>query len=137
VQAGLEEVGPEAPVVVVHDAARPLLREAVLDRVLAALSEGWDGVVPGLPVADTVKRVDGSRVVDTVDRGGLVAVQTPQAFRADVLREAFSGDLEAATDCASLVEKRGGRVCVVDGDPWLLKVTTQADLDHVHRLLQA
>jgi 2-C-methyl-D-erythritol 4-phosphate cytidylyltransferase len=135
VRAGLEQVAPDALVVVVHDAARPLLRENVLERLLGALSEGWDGVVPGLPVPDTVKRVDAGRIVETVDREGLVAVQTPQAFRADVLREAFAGGLEGATDCASLVERRGGRVCVVEGDPWLLKVTTQADLERVERLL--
>jgi 2-C-methyl-D-erythritol 4-phosphate cytidylyltransferase len=135
VRAGLDEVAAEALVVLVHDAARPLLREEVLDRLLGALSEGWDGVVPGLPVADTVKRTDGGRVVETVDRSGLVTVQTPQAFSAEVLRGAFAGDLEGATDCASLVERRGGRIRVVDGDPWLLKVTTPADLERVERLL--
>ena len=109
---------------VVHDAARPLLEDDVLERVLAPLLEGWDGSVPGLPVADTVKRVDGEQIVETVDRSDLVAVQTPQAFRADVLRRAFSGDLGQATDCASLVERCGGRVRVVEGDRRLLKVTT-------------
>jgi 2-C-methyl-D-erythritol 4-phosphate cytidylyltransferase len=137
VLAGLGEVGAEALVVVVHDAARPLLAEDVLERVLAAVAEGWDGAVPGLPVADTVKRVDGQQIVETVDRGDLVVVQTPQAFRADVLRAAFSGDLAGATDCASLVERRGGRVRVVEGDRRLLKVTTRDDLEYVERLLHA
>lgn len=136
VRAGLAEVGPEALVVIVHDAARPLLDDDVLERVLAPLGEGWDGAVPALPVADTVKRVDGRQIVETVDRDDLVAVQTPQAFRADVLRNAFSGDLAGATDCASLVERRGGRVCVVDGDRRLVKVTTGEDLAAVERLLE-
>lgn len=136
VRAGLDEVDPGALVVIVHDAARPLLEDGVLERVLAPLGEGWDGAVPALPVADTVKRIDGRQIVETVDRDALVVVQTPQAFKADVLRKAFSGELTGATDCASLVERRGGRVQVVDGDRRLLKITTREDLDHVERLLQ-
>jgi 2-C-methyl-D-erythritol 4-phosphate cytidylyltransferase len=97
--------------------------------VLAPLSEGWDGVVPALPVADTVKRVRGDEVVETLAREELVAVQTPQAFLADVLRRAVEGG--EASDCAALVERAGGRVKVVEGDPRLLKVTTQADLELV------
>jgi len=100
----------------------------VIERVLAPLSEGWDGVVPALPLADTVKRVEGDRVVETVSRSDLVAVQTPQAFLADVLRRAVAGDVADATDCASLVEAAGGRVKVVPGDPKLVKVTDAADL---------
>jgi 2-C-methyl-D-erythritol 4-phosphate cytidylyltransferase len=99
--------------------------------VLAPLSEGWDGVVPGLPLTDTVKSVDGDRVTGTESRDRLVAVQTPQAFLASKLREAYAGDLAGATDCSSLVEARGGRVKVVEGDPRLLKVTTRADLEQV------
>lgn len=128
VRLALEEVPAEAAVVLVHDAARPLLSEAVIERVLAPLSEGWDGVVPAVPLADTVKRVEGDRVVETLPRDDLVAVQTPQAFLADVLRRAVAGDLAAATDCASLVEAQGGRVKVVEGDPRLLKVTDADDL---------
>jgi 2-C-methyl-D-erythritol 4-phosphate cytidylyltransferase len=128
VQLALEEVPEEAAVVLVHDAARPLLPEDVIERVLAPLSEGWDGVVPGVPLADTVKRVEGDRVVETLSRDDLVAVQTPQAFLADVLRRALSGDVSSATDCASLVESQGGRIKVVEGDPRLLKVTDADDL---------
>ena len=128
VRAALAEVPEDALVVLVHDAARPLLDDAVVERVLAPLSEGWDGVVPGLPLADTVKRVAGDAVAETVDRTGLVAVQTPQAFPAATLRAAYAGDVAGATDCASLVEARGGRVKVVEGDPRLVKVTSQADL---------
>jgi 2-C-methyl-D-erythritol 4-phosphate cytidylyltransferase len=135
VLAGLGEIGAEALVVVVHDAARPLLSEDVLERVLAAVAEGWDGAVPGLQIADTVKRVDRQQIVETVDRDHLVVVQTPQAFRADVLRDAFSGDLSGVTDCASLVERQGGRIRVVEGDRRLLKVTTRDDLEYVERLL--
>ncbi|MGZ4290505.1 MAG: 2-C-methyl-D-erythritol 4-phosphate cytidylyltransferase [Gaiellaceae bacterium] len=128
VRAGLGEVPAGAVVVLVHDAARPLLPEAVIERVLAPLAEGWDGAVPGLPVADTLKRVgaDGA-IAETVSRDGLYTVQTPQAFPADVLREAVAAGGDA-TDCASLVEARGGRVKVVPGDPQLLKVTTADDL---------
>nr|MBA2298057.1 2-C-methyl-D-erythritol 4-phosphate cytidylyltransferase [Actinomycetota bacterium] len=95
------------------------------------LSEGWDGAVPGLALSDTVKRVRDRAVVETVDRAELVAVQTPQAFLAPVLRRAYAGDLAGATDCASLVEAAGGRVKVVEGDPRLVKVTTKADLELV------
>jgi 2-C-methyl-D-erythritol 4-phosphate cytidylyltransferase len=128
VRAGLAEVPEDALVVLVHDAARPLLPEEVIERVLAPLSEGWDGTVPGLPVTDTLKRVDADgRVQETVSRDSLVAVQTPQAFPADVLRRAVAAGGDA-TDCASLVEAAGGRVKVVPGDPRLLKVTTADDL---------
>src|SRR5262245_51007448 len=85
VQSGLADVGPEALAILVHDAARPLITDAVIERVLAPLAEGFDGVVPGLALADTVKRVRGQDVVETLDRAELVSVQTPQAFRADVL----------------------------------------------------
>jgi len=128
VRLALEEVPAEAAVVLVHDAARPLLPEEVIERVLAPLSEGWDGVVPVVPLADTVKRIEGDRVVETLSRDDLVAVQTPQAFLADALRRAMSGDVSAATDCASLVESQGGRIKVVEGDPRLLKVTDADDL---------
>jgi 2-C-methyl-D-erythritol 4-phosphate cytidylyltransferase len=113
-----------------------LLPEAVIERVLAPLSEGWDGAVPGLPVADTLKRVgpDGA-IEETVSRDGLWAVQTPQAFPADTLRAAVNSGGDA-TDCAALVEARGGRVKVVEGDARLLKVTTADDLAKIVEWLQ-
>jgi 2-C-methyl-D-erythritol 4-phosphate cytidylyltransferase len=128
VREALAEVADDAAVVLVHDAARPLLPDEVIERVLAPLSEGWDGVVPGLPLSDTVKRVEGDRVIETLPRGKLAAVQTPQAFIPSVLREALAGDVSEAGDCASLVESRGGRIKVVEGDRRLLKVTSPEDL---------
>jgi 2-C-methyl-D-erythritol 4-phosphate cytidylyltransferase len=128
VRLALADVPGDADVVLVHDAARPLLPEAVIERVLAPLGEGWDGVVPGLQLADTVKRVEGERVTETLRRDDLLAVQTPQAFLADVLRRAVAGDVSAATDCSSLVEADGGRVRWVEGDSKLLKVTDADDL---------
>jgi 2-C-methyl-D-erythritol 4-phosphate cytidylyltransferase len=136
VRAGLEGVPDDAAVVLVHDAARPILAEDVLERVITGLEEGWDGVAPGLLIADTVKRVDGDAVAETVDRSGLVAVQTPQAFLAETLRRAHAAGGDA-TDCAGLVEAAGGRVRIVEGDPRLLKVTTQDDLDVAEALLRA
>jgi 2-C-methyl-D-erythritol 4-phosphate cytidylyltransferase len=131
VRAGLAEVAGDALVILVHDAARPLLDDGVVRRVLAPLSEGWDGAIPGLAVADTLKRAGGDgAVLETVPREGLWAVQTPQAFLAGPLRRAYA-DATEATDCAALVEAAGGRVTVVEGDPRLLKVTTSADLDRV------
>jgi len=134
VRAALAEVPDEATVVVVHDAARPLVSDEVIERVITALGDGWDGAVPVLPIADTVKRVDGEAVAETLDRAGLVTAQTPQAFVAPVLRDAFS-TVADSTDCASLVEANGGRVRAVEGDPRLLKVTTRADLELVESWL--
>jgi 2-C-methyl-D-erythritol 4-phosphate cytidylyltransferase len=128
VATALAEVPDEAIVVLVHDAARPLLDESLVARLLAPLGVGFDGAVPVLPVADTLKRVRAGAVEETVDREGLVAAQTPQAFLAHALRRAFAGDIAGATDCALLVERAGGRVAVVDGDPRLVKVTTPEDL---------
>jgi len=133
VRLGVAEVPPEAAVIVVHDAARPLLADEVVARVIGVLAEGWDGAIPGLPLADTVKRVEGDRVVETVPRDELRAVQTPQAFVADVLRAAMTGS--DWTDCSAAVEAQGGRVKVVDGDPNLIKVTDASDLERVAALL--
>ena len=134
VRAALAEVPEEAAVIVVHDAARPLVTDEMIERVLTGLEDGWDGAVPGIPLADTVKRVDGEAVTETLDRTGLVAVQTPQAFVASSLRDAFSTlqqSVAKSPDCAALVEARGGRVRVVPGDRRLVKVTEPADLELV------
>jgi 2-C-methyl-D-erythritol 4-phosphate cytidylyltransferase len=118
----------------VHDAARPLLPPSLVERLLEAIARGYDGAVPGLPVTDTIKRTAGEVVTETLPRSELVAVQTPQAFRADALRAAAAGE---GSDCASLVEAGGGRICVVPGDRSLLKVTTPEDLARVEALLRA
>jgi 2-C-methyl-D-erythritol 4-phosphate cytidylyltransferase len=131
VRTALAEVPQDALVALVHDAARPLVTDAVIERVLGPLSEGWDGAIAALPLRDTIKRVRAQQVAETIDRTELVAAQTPQAFLVATLREAYSGDLADATDCAALVEARGGRVKAVEGDPKLLKVTTKADLELV------
>jgi 2-C-methyl-D-erythritol 4-phosphate cytidylyltransferase len=135
VRRALAEVPEDAAVVLVHDAARPLLPDEVVERVLAPLGEGWDGAVPALALADTVKRVQGDEVVETLARSELRAVQTPQAFVAPVLRAAYAADTVDASDCASLVEAHGGRVKIVPGDPRLLKVTDAADLERIAALL--
>jgi 2-C-methyl-D-erythritol 4-phosphate cytidylyltransferase len=129
VRAGLAAVPEGAEIVVVHDAARPLAPLTLFTAVIDAVRAGADGAVPALPVPDTVKRVEAGRVVSTFDRDGLVAVQTPQAFRAGVLRAALAGGAQG-TDDAALVEAAGGKVVVVPGDPLNLKITTPHDLAH-------
>ncbi|MFL6013524.1 MAG: 2-C-methyl-D-erythritol 4-phosphate cytidylyltransferase, partial [Gaiellaceae bacterium] len=108
--------------------ARPFVTEDVLGRVIAPLSDGFDGAVPVLKLTDTVKRIRRDEVVETLDREGLVVTQTPQAFLAGALRRAAAGE---GTDCASLVEAQGGRIKAVAGDPRLLKVTLPEDLELV------
>ena len=134
VRIGLAEVPEDAAVVLVHDAARPVLPADLVPRLLEALGEGYDGAVPAVPVIDTVKRTKDGVVVETLARDELVAVQTPQAFVASVLRGAAAGE---GSDCASLVEAAGGRVKVVPGDERLLKITTAADLERVAAWLEA
>ena len=136
VRAGLAAVASDAEIAVVHDAARPLATPELFELVIDAVRAGADAAVPALPVADTLKRVAGDRVVGTVDRDGLVAVQTPQAFRVAALRAAHAGDSDA-TDDAALVEAVGGTVVVVGGDPRNLKVTNVADVAVVEALLEA
>lgn len=127
VRAGLAAVPPDADVVVVHDAARPLASRALFDAVVAAVRAGADAAVPGVPVPDTVKQVRGGVVVATLPRESLVLVQTPQAFRADALRAAHGASPEG-TDDAAVVEASGGRVVVVAGEPTNFKITTPDDL---------
>jgi 2-C-methyl-D-erythritol 4-phosphate cytidylyltransferase len=138
VAAGLAELPGEVGVVLVHDAARPLASTELITRLLEGLAGGADGVVPVLPVPDTIKRVEGSRVVETLDRSQLRAVQTPQAFLAGSLREAYAAAgaaLDSATDCASLLEAAGMQVAVVAGERTNLKVTEPADLRLAEALL--
>lgn len=127
VRAGLAAVPAAAEVIVVHDAARPAAPRALFSAVIDALDEA-DAAVPGLPVADTLRHLDGA----ALDRDRIVAVQTPQAFRAGALRDAHAGGADA-TDDATLIERAGGVVAVVPGAPEALKVTTATDL----RVLEA
>ena len=137
VAAGLAEVPDDTDLILVHDAARPFVSAELVSAVLAALGD-VDGAVPGVPVTDTIKRVEGGRVAETLDRSQLVAVQTPQAFTAATLRRAYAQPPEviaAATDCASLVEASGGSVAVVSGEPDNIKITTAADLERARERL--
>ena len=128
VRAGLAALAADTDIVVVHDAARPLADVAVFERVIAAVRGGADGAVPGVPIADTVKRVNAAgEVTATIPRDELVAVQTPQAFRAEVLRDVHATGPEG-TDDAAVVEAAGRRVVVVAGGPDNFKVTEPADL---------
>jgi 2-C-methyl-D-erythritol 4-phosphate cytidylyltransferase len=137
VRRGLAAVPDDAEVIVVHDAVRPLASEALFRAVIAAVSSGGaGGAIPALPVSDTIKVVDSSKTVTaTLDRSTLVAVQTPQAFDAALLRRAHATGVEA-TDDAALVEALGATVRVVPGDPRNLKITTPADLGTAERLLR-
>src|SRR5690606_20519256 len=123
VRAGLAAVPEDAGIVIVHDGARPLASTALFREVVEAVAAGADAAVPGIPVTDTLRRRSG----DTLDRSALLAVETPQAFRASALRAAHAGDPDA-TDDASLVERAGGKVAVVDGSPTNLKVTHPLDI---------
>lgn len=140
VSLGLAEVPPSADVICVHDGARPFASATLYRAVIAAVRAGADGAVPGLAVTDTIKRVVDGQVIDTPPRAQLFAVQTPQAFRAAVLRDAHrhassDADAAAATDDAALVERRGGRVVVVPGDPMNRKITHPEDLDWARRVV--
>lgn len=131
VLAALAVLPESVTAVLVHDAARPLVPVGLVEAVAAALAAGAAAVVPGVPVADTVKRVEGGRVVETVDRAALRAVQTPQGFRRDLLQrahDACSADSADVTDDAGLVERLGEPVTVIEGDPEAFKVTRPLDL---------
>lgn len=141
VAAALAAVPAGASAVLVHDAARPLVTADLFDRVIDALV-GVDGAIAASPVADTLKRADAAGVVaETVDRAGLWRAETPQGFEASVLRAAFAAageeELDTATDCASMVERRGGRIRLVDARTPNLKLTTAADAAIVDALLAA
>lgn len=149
VRAGLAAVPSEAAIICIHDAARPFASAQLFQRVISAVQAGADGAVPGVPVADTIKVVrpggvtgtddapaESTVVADTPDRNTLVAVQTPQAFRASVLRSAHAGGGDG-TDDASLVERRGGTVVVVSGEPANRKITHPEDLEWARQFREA
>jgi 2-C-methyl-D-erythritol 4-phosphate cytidylyltransferase/2-C-methyl-D-erythritol 2,4-cyclodiphosphate synthase len=138
VAAGLDVVADDAEAILVHDAARPFATAELIDRLLEALAT-HAGAVPAVAVTDTVKRVQGGRVAETLDRSELRAVQTPQAFRAEALRRAYAapaGALRDATDCASLVEAAGLEVAVVPGEGGNMKITSPEDLARAEERLR-
>lgn len=136
VRAGLAAVPVEATIVCVHDAVRPFASTQLFAAVISAVRDGADAAVPGIAVTDTIKRIDAHDVViDTPARSTLVAAQTPQAFRATVLRDAHRGGSEA-TDDAALVELCGGRVIVVAGEISNRKITHLDDLAWARELAE-
>ncbi len=138
VRAGLGALPSGIDLVLVHDAARAFVPVSVVEAVVAALVAGAAAVVPVLPVADTVKRVDaGGAVVGTVARGDLRLVQTPQGFRREVLAEAHAAATDALTDDAALVEALGRTVRTVPGAEEAFKVTRPFDLQLAEALLAA
>ena len=135
VAAGLAALGDGVEFVLVHDVARPFVPVGVLDAVLGALRNGAEAVVPVVPVADTVRRVgEDGMLAGVVDRSTLVAVQTPQGFRRDVLLAAHAAATGPATDDAALVERLGRRVIAVPGSESAFKITTAADLARAQSL---
>lgn len=155
VKAALEHVDDSATVIAVHDAARPCTPTELLDRLLAAvLDHGHPAVIPGSPLTDTIKQVSAQAAAETpedpldailggagkpdlaaravertLDRSQLVAIQTPQVFKADLLRRAYQQDDLTSTDDAGLVERLGETVLVLESDPSNLKITHPRDLD--------
>jgi 2-C-methyl-D-erythritol 4-phosphate cytidylyltransferase len=127
---------PDADIVVIHDAARPLVTDELVRDCIAAVESGAEGAVAAAPVTDTIKQADADRrVVRTLDRSTLWSIQTPQVFRADVLRHALEGDVSAATDDASLVESLGGDVRIVESSARNFKITWPDDLERAEALL--
>lgn len=137
VRAGLAAVPDDVQIICIHDAARPFASPALYRRVIGAVVAGADGAVPGVPVVDTIKVVDDSgAIAATPDRSTLAAVQTPQAFRASVLRAAHAGG-GAGTDDSALVERAGGHCVVVEGESSNRKITDPTDLDWARSVLPA
>jgi 2-C-methyl-D-erythritol 2,4-cyclodiphosphate synthase/2-C-methyl-D-erythritol 4-phosphate cytidylyltransferase len=136
VHAGLSAVLASVDVVLVHDAARALTPSTQFDRVVAAVDATDRGAVPGLPVADTIKRMDaGGTILGTVDRSELSAVQTPQGFPRTQLDDAYAAQPDDFTDDAALVAAVGHPVGLVEGDPLAFKITTAWDLQRAEQLL--
>ncbi|MEX0908343.1 MAG: 2-C-methyl-D-erythritol 4-phosphate cytidylyltransferase [Gemmatimonadaceae bacterium] len=134
---GIEDLPPECGIIVVHDAARPLVPAAMIERVIAQARRG-NGAVPALPVADTLKRVtDSGAVSETVDRSGLWRAQTPQAFPREMIERAYTharANGITATDDASLCELLGLPVVIVSGSERALKITEEADFARAEAL---
>ncbi len=131
VLSGFQHVDPaRTDIVLVHDAARPLVKAGLIDRIIET-TKAKGAAIPVLPVNDTIKRIDGNRVSRTIDRQGLYCIQTPQGFSCEILGRAFEEvleDSEMYTDEAALVEKLGVDVFAVPGDPRNIKITVLGDL---------
>ncbi|WP_029151247.1 2-C-methyl-D-erythritol 4-phosphate cytidylyltransferase [Microbacterium indicum] len=135
VRAGLAKLLPTVETVLVHDAARALTPPEVIDRVADVVRETGHGVVPAMPVVDTIKRVEGDAITGVVDRAQLAAAQTPQGFRRDVLVAAYEIAAEEYTDDAALVAAAGHALVRVEGSALAFKITTPADLDRARQLI--
>lgn len=137
VARGLASLSPEARIVLVHDAARALTPGALFDRVVDAVERTGGGAIPGLPVTDTIKRVDPTgRIVETVDRAALSAVQTPQGFPRQALEAAYASADADFTDDAALLASLGSPSTVVPGEALAFKITTEWDLGRAEQLLR-
>ena len=137
VRAGLAVTSDAAEVVVVHDAARPFAAPGLFTEVIDRVASGADAAVPVLAIADTVKRIRDGEVVSTERRDDLALAQTPQAFRATLLRDLHEralGSDQTMTDDAALFEAVGAHVVTVTGDPFNFKITTPLDLAHADAL---
>ncbi len=129
VRCGLAAVPPDATIICVHDAARPFATNLMFHAVIEAVQSGCDGAVPVVAVVDTIKTIDSDgTVLSSPDRQSLRAAQTPQGFRAEVLRRAYAS-VKDGSDDAAVVEKIGGKVVVVEGDEFARKITTPQDLE--------
>ena len=129
---------PVPELVLVHDGARPFCSTELIDRILAATLE-HGAVIPVIPLVDTIRRVTKEKT-EVVERSELFAVQTPQGFRTELLKDASMQAVAnnwTVTDDASLVEKSGGRVATVEGEPQNIKITTSADLDRADWILNS
>jgi len=137
VARGLEVLRPGIRTVLIHDAARALTPPALFDAVVTAVGERGHGIVPRLPVVDTIKQVDGGTIVGTIDRANLAAVQTPQGFPRDMLVDATAQASAEVTDDAAIVADAGHRVDVIPGSDLAFKITTRWDLRRAELLLGA
>ncbi|MCX7973046.1 MAG: 2-C-methyl-D-erythritol 4-phosphate cytidylyltransferase [Candidatus Aminicenantes bacterium] len=130
VARGLAAVSPEGEIILIHDGVRPLVKADLITRIIeATLKEG--AAVPAIPIEDTVKQIEGDRIVQTIDREKLLRVQTPQGFKRELLEAAFlqaQKDNFCGSDEASLVERIGGQIKIVIGDKFNLKITCPEDL---------
>ena len=138
VKEGLAMIAPHTPdYVLIHDAARPFVMDHVIDALIDALEKGAEAAIPGLPVSDSLKYSVNHTVTNRIDRTGIWRVQTPQAFRFDMIKTYHEADKDGlATDDSTLVEDNGGTVTMVTGDAMMDKITTQDDLTRA-RLLAA